>query len=108
MPLNTRIERNGEVLKIEGGWTWFALSAFLTAAFAEDSPEMEYDTGKKFKDLKEGCWVDFSMAPVYYMKGARVIERGVQTLTKQHMFCGPDQVIILEPGDVLIASRSHR
>jgi len=106
MPLNTRIERDGEVLKLEGGWTWFALSAFMTAAFKEDSPDMEYDDGKTFGQLAEGYWVDFSMAPIYYMEGARVITRGCQTLRYDHHFEGPGQVLDLKQGDVLIAYRS--
>lgn len=109
MPLSTRIEREGEIVKIEGGWTWFTLSAFMTAAFIEDSPDMEYDEGQKFGDLDPGYWVDFSMAPIYYMKGARVIEHGVQTLEEDHTFFGPDGLVLeLLAGDVLIAYRTSK
>lgn len=110
MPLNTRIEREGETLKMDGGWTWFHLSAMLTAAFKEDSPDMEFnDDGETFGSLDPGYYVDFSIAPVYYLTGARVIERGCQTLREDHTFFGPNGTVLeLMAGDVLIAYRSSK
>lgn len=109
MPLNTQVLRDGETVKIPGGWDAMALNAFLNAAYRETSPGLVIaSSGETFAELElRNAVVDLSMAPIYYMTGADVIEKGRQTLTRDHTFVSDDEArtIELKAGDVLRAWR---
>src|SRR5262245_13706655 len=102
MPLVTEWKRDGERVKPPGGWDWTMLSAFMTAAFKEGSPEMEIKEGLTFDDLAIGEFVDFSMAPIYCMTGCALVEEGKQVLERDHEFrLGGDRVAYFKAGDTL-------
>lgn len=110
MPLETEVRRNGEMVSME--WDYFGLSAMYTAAVKEGAPEYEYEKGKTFGDLKDGQWVDFSMAPIYYLDiNCDLVKKGSQVLKDRHRFQGRNadhevvREVVLEPGDVLRARR---
>ena len=107
MPLNTRWKRNDENISPPGGWDWPMLSAFMTVAFKEGSPTMEVREGLTFGEIDDGKYVDFSMAPIYYMKGCALIEHGYQVLTMNHRVeLAPDRVVEFKAGDVLRSWRT--
>jgi hypothetical protein len=106
LPLNTKWLRNDEIVKPEGGWTFHTLSAMMTVAFKEGAPELEVREGLKFGDLTEGQYVDFSMAPIYYMEGCGLVEHGYQVVMNDHTFDINGQHLEFKAGDVLRAWRS--
>lgn len=102
MPLNTQILRDGKPLDVT--WDYKTLSLMYTVAFKEGDPNYEYQDGKKFADLPDGAWIDFSWAPIYYLKSkCGLVKKGRQVLKNRHEF----DTVTFEPGDVLTAYRSH-
>lgn len=110
MPLNVEVRRQGDTLKLR--WDHFALSAVFTAAFKEGMPEQKVNDDLTFGGLAPGQWVDFSLAPVYWMEGIDLLDKGEQTLKMRHEFKSmrddEEVKITLLPGDVLKAWRSHK
>lgn len=106
MPLNVEIIRNGKALEVWNDPDSFRFVSYMyTAALKESCPDEEYRDGKVFGDLEGAQWVDFSLCPIYYLTyDAPLVARGEQTLLDMHEFEG----LILEPGDILRAWRSHR
>lgn len=120
MPLRTQIVRGSKPLKVPS-WDGQMLSFMYTAAFKEAEPEREYADGETFGDLGQAQveetgeyfdqWVDFSMAPIYYLGGeSPLMKRGEQTLLQNHRFLhtdhkGKQTIVELKPGDVLRAWR---
>lgn len=107
MPLNTEIVRNGKALEVK--WDYAVLSAMYTAAVQEAEPKREYKEGSAFGDLEDGHFVDFSLAPIYYLNWKTpLVSSGKQTLERQHTFyLYEDQdPLVLEPGDILRAYRT--
>lgn len=103
MPLNIEVLRGGEARKLS--WDYFTLSCCYTAALKEGDPEFEYAEGKKFGELEEGQWVDFSMAPIYYLDSkAPLLKNGRQVLHRTHKF----GELTLEAGDEIRAWRSYK
>lgn len=115
MPLNTEVLRfNPKLQRLEPRkdivWDYFALSAMYTVAVKEGAPKTEYQDGKCFGDLKEGQWVDFSMAPIYYLDWpCKLIKKGEQIVKETHVFnAGTENELEFRAGDVLRAWRSHK
>ena len=108
MPLETQIFRNGKARK-DIVWDYFTLSCMYTVAIKESAPEYEYQEGKSFGELNDGEWIDFSMAPIYYLDipNCPLVARGEQTLLETHVFDrGEGKSLIFLPGDTLSAYRS--
>jgi hypothetical protein len=108
MPLETQVFRNN-VPRKDIVWDFFTLSCMYTVAIKEAAPEYEYQEGKKFGDLEDGEWIDFSMAPIYYLDIPKcpLVKRGEQTLLETHTFDrGEGKSLIFLPGDRLTAYRS--
>lgn len=105
MPLNCQVYRNGKTVKIKRGWDFTTLSMFLTAALQETEPDWEYREGLKIGDLKERGFVDFSMAPIYYMFPDNPLwKRGRYTLKNDHVYGPedlPDECVTFKAGDEL-------
>lgn len=116
MPLETAVLRDKEP-RTDIYWDYFALSCMYTVAIKEGAPDYVglLNDDKTFGELGEGEWIDFSMAPIYYLDvpGCDLINRGRQTVKSRHVFnrhnetAEPD-LLIFEPGDVLTAYRSHK
>jgi hypothetical protein len=109
MPLNTQVLRKGKNHKPESGWTYLGLSCFLTAAIIDADPDWEFQEGKAIGELEPGQFVDFSMAPIYYMEMDNVPlwQSKPQTLKRGYKF-GPfndpddgEYHIVFTKGDVL-------
>lgn len=112
MPLETMVERNGKTHKPESGWTGLGLSLFLTVAIMDGHPTWEYQEGKMIGNMEAGQYVDFSMAPVYYMDiPVPLWKVGRQTLMHDYTF-GPFEdedgvfTVYYKKGDVLSMWRS--
>ena len=101
MPLDIRVIRNNETLELR--WDFATLSALYTVAIKEQDPDQEYAPGKKFRDIPEGMYVDFSTCPIYYLNMPKVplVARGEQTLLEGHVF---DWMTLL-PGDRIESRR---
>lgn len=109
MPYVTEWKRHGVRVTPSGGWDHKMLSAFMTAAFKEGSPDMEIREGLTFDDLAIGEYVDFSMAPIYYMEGCELVEKGQQILKRDHEFrLDPDRTVYFKAGDVLTGYRDRK
>jgi hypothetical protein len=76
-----------------------------TVAIKEGDPNYEYKPGKTFGELPEGEWIDFSMAPIYYLNTkCKLQEKGKQVVKNRHTF-GELEFL---PGDELHAWRSYK
>jgi len=110
MPLNTEIVRDGEALQLR--WDYTTLSCMMTAACIESLPGVEYNDGKTYGGLEgTGKFVDFSWFPIYYMSPAPIlIEKGVQTLKRDHSFLINEngETLDFEAGDILHAYRTMK
>lgn len=110
MPLETQVLRNNKPRK-DIVWDYHTLSCMYTAAIKETAPDYEYQDGKTFGELGDGEWVDFSMAPIYYLDIPKcpLVKRGEQTLLETHIFDkGEGKSLIFLPGDTLTAWRSSK
>jgi hypothetical protein len=104
MPLVTEVTRKGKTVPYD--WDFTVLSAMLTAAAKESCPEQEFNTGRKFSDLEDGQFVDFSWLPIYYLSwNITVLKKGRQVLKNDHTFGTGDHKIEFKAGDVLKAHR---
>lgn len=114
MPLNTSVERNGELLKLR--WGNFHVAAMaLAASFDEGTnvignPDKVYD-GKTFDNYPDDPFpvsrqVAFMLTD-YGALGNTPLNMGAYTLTKRHQFVDLEDGEVLEllPGDVLRAYR---
>jgi hypothetical protein len=111
MPLVLEIKRNGE--RVNPGWDYFALSCVYTAAMKEASPETRINDEFTYGDIPEESWVDWSRCPIYYMAGCPLLEKGRQTLGRDHSFStlddsGKRREFKLLKGDELKAYRSSK
>jgi hypothetical protein len=110
MPLEVEVLRNGKMVKHT--WDYFTLSCMYTAAIKETAPDTPINGKcKNFGELPEGGWVDFSMAPIYYLEIPQcpLVSRGKQTLTRRHEFrYDEERTVIFEAGDILRAWRSSK
>lgn len=110
MPLNTAVLRDGETVKLK--WSYFTLSCMLTAAMQE-GPNRNRRINQRdpkasitWDDLDDGEWVDWSLAPIYFMDGCPLLEKGEQVLKEDHTFDGGAQgAVEFKSGDVLQARR---
>lgn len=129
MPLNTRILRNDEPLKMPHGWNHFHVAAMTLAAafdsgqgpFEDNTPEFAYEpdlegdlaylAGKTQDDYPEipcpvsprNCWDLVG----YHILATTPLNYGRYTLKRPHKFLDTTDGEILEllPGDILIAFR---
>ena len=118
MPLIVEITRAGERVKPKGGWDYPVLSAVYTAALVEASPDLVLaNNGQTMKEVVDnGKYIDMSMAPIYYMKGCPLLEKGKQVLKEDHKFVlrrsakteRATRVLHLKKGDVLRARREMK
>lgn len=76
----------------------------------ESIPDKEWDEGRTWRDLEgQGKFVDFSMAPIYYMN-IPLIRRGKHVLKRDHTFVinNDGTTLELKKGDILRAWRSYK
>lgn len=109
MPLETEVIRDGETVKGIWAYGYFTLSCMYTAAIKETAPDTPVNGEvENFGQLEEGAWVDFSLAPIYYLDIPQcpLVSRGKQTLTRRHEFPYDDDfTLVFEKGDILKAWR---
>jgi hypothetical protein len=118
MPLVVEITRAGERVKPKGGWDYPVLSAVYTAALVEASPDLVLAAnGQTMQQVvDDGKYIDMSDAPIYYMTGCPLLEKGHQVLEQNHKFVlshsvktgRATRVLHLKKGDVLRAWRESK
>lgn len=112
MPLEIQVIRKGKPVQLL--WDDVTLSCVLSAALQESDPELEYQPGKRFGDLKADEWVDFRMSPIYYLDTKSPLwKKGTLTLNQAHSFfvLNPEPTrkpIVLQSGDRIEMWRSHK
>jgi hypothetical protein len=117
MPLNIQVKRKGK--PVRGlKWDYAMLSVCMTVVHIEQEPTREFNEGRTYADLKPGQFVDWSMAPIYYMESETdLFKKGAQTLKQDHSFDltmeMPDgsiqpRKVNLKKGDVISMYRSYK
>lgn len=89
MPLRTQVKRGKKDISGQYDWDYHTLGCFLTAALIDQHPDWEYQEGKRIGDLvpENGQFVDFSMAPIYYMDmPIDLWQKGRQMLLRTYRF----------------------
>lgn len=123
MPLNTEIIRDGKtVTPPDWRWTWYGLNAFITAAFADTKPTEDLKKADRqdqvvYKEARNAAnshiAIDFSVTPIYYIRGCLLLTKGEQILRRDYTFTaeeddGEEHTYELKEGDVLKAFRSSK
>ena len=114
MPLNTTIERDGELLKMPNGWGGFHVVA-MTIAAALDEPECKL--AKSFAEHMPEGWADGTIeigpGDVFHLMGYHVLAATPLNdcrweLRSDYRFrdLEDDEILELKRGDLLNASRS--
>jgi hypothetical protein len=122
MPLETAVKRNGRTLTLN--WDYNMLSIMYSTCVAEAEPDHPINDEQTFGEaVAEGKYMDWSLAPIYYMGDAfpkvPLLQEGRQELKKDHKFrqfipAGPDgepeewRTVELKAGDVCMAGRVGR
>lgn len=111
MPLNTQIIRDGEAVKLEGGWGWAHACAIFHAAMLEHDPTASFwEDGKTIKDVTEEGHICDALTIIYAGNPPPLVSggNGEQVLKEDHdlgQLYEDEGPFVLRAGDKLRAWR---